>query len=220
MNFRKLKQDSLRIIGYYVLSHAVDLLCKTLRVTMVNKDIIDKLESENQNYILAFWHGTMLLPWFLQKGKNFSALVSQSKDGELLSRILKKWDYEVVRGSSHKGGEVALGIMVDLAKNKKSIAITPDGPRGPVFKMKAGAVITAKKAQVPLVLVGAGYKKKRVLKTWDSFQVPKFFSKAKVVYDGPYCIAPELDYDATGKMISTCEQRCIEIQKDAGIFLV
>jgi len=58
----------------------------------------------------------MLLPWYLNRNKNFAALISKSKDGDLLAKILKHWKYEVVRGSSSTGGNVALGIMADYAK--------------------------------------------------------------------------------------------------------
>lgn len=218
MSFRQLRQDSLRLFGFLVLSHVVNLLCKSLRINVVNKEIIDKLEAENRSYVIAFWHGTMLLPWFLHRRKKISALISKSKDGELLTKILRNWKYDVVRGSSHKGGEVALGIMVDYAKNKVSVAVTPDGPRGPEHKMKAGAVITAKKSGIPLVLLGTGYKKKKILKSWDKFEVPIFFTQAKAVYAGPYYINSDLDYKNTNDLIMEYERKLNEIQQEAGNF--
>ncbi len=66
---------------------------------------------------------------------------------DILTNILKKWGYNVIRGSSSNDGKEILDNLVDEAKNKKNIAITPDGPRGPEKVMKAGAVIIAKKAQ-------------------------------------------------------------------------
>ena len=93
-----------------------NVLCKTFRVTFVNKSAIDALEAEGKNYVLAFWHGTMLLPWYLNRKKNFVALVSKSKDGELLAKILKSWGYDVVRGSSSRDGNVVLRMMIELCK--------------------------------------------------------------------------------------------------------
>ncbi len=161
MKARELRQDFLRLIGQYIISIAVSVLCKTLRVTVKNSETLDQLAKENKNFIVAFWHGTMLLPWYLHRNKNVAALTSKSKDGDLLARLLKSWNYQVIRGSSSSGGEIALGIMIDYAKNNNSIAITPDGPRGPAKKLKAGAVVTARKSGLPLVLIGVGYKKKR-----------------------------------------------------------
>ncbi len=218
MKVRKLKQDTLRFIGNYFLLSAVNVLCKTLRITLTNKKVIDDLEKDGNNYVLAFWHGTMLLPWYINRKKNFAALISKSKDGELLAKILKHWKYEVVRGSSSTGGNVALGIMVDYARNKSSIAITPDGPRGPIHKMKAGAIITAKKSGLPLVLVGIGIHRKRILKSWDKFEIPSLFTKANVIFSDPIFIDKNLSYDETSKIIVSCEVKLNELQKKAKIF--
>ncbi len=218
MKLRKIRQDTLRFIGNYFLLNVVDVLCRTLRITFINKNVIEKLDKDGKNYVLAFWHGSMLIPWYLGRNKNFAALISKSKDGDLLSRILKGWNYEVVRGSSSSGGFVALGIMVDYAKNNYSVAITPDGPKGPIHKLKAGAVITAKKSGLPLVMVGIGHEKKRILKSWDKFEIPKFFSKVKVVYSEPYYVKGDLNYDETSKVIENSEQELNKLHKEANEF--
>lgn len=212
---KKVKQSFLRLLGNFFLKSAINLLCKSLKVEKVNQKIIDELQKKNQNFVLAFWHSTMLLPWYVHKNQNFAALTSLSKDGDLLARQLKNWNYKVVRGSSSKGGDVALGIMVDLAKNNYSIAITPDGPRGPVRKFKAGAVITAKRSGIPLILAGVGFYKKRKLKSWDSFEVPKFFSRAKIVYSEPIFVNSDLSYEETSELIKKCEQMLNELQDSA-----
>lgn len=218
MNTKQVKQDALRFFGSVILTHSLDALCKTLRVSYKNKKVIDDLRKQKQNYVLAFWHGTMLLPWFLHRDDGFAALTSKSKDGDLLAKQLKHWNYKVVRGSSSKGGDVALGIMVDLAKNGFSIAITPDGPRGPEHKFKAGAVITAKKSKVPVVLIGIGIKSKKKLKSWDKFQIPNPFTNVKVIYSDPVYVDAKLSYDETSKIIDECEKKLIELQKEAEKF--
>lgn len=212
---KKVKQSILRLLGNFFLKSAINLLCKSLKIEKINQEVIDELQQKNQNYVLAFWHSTMLLPWYVHRNQNFAALTSLSKDGDLLARQLKSWNYKVVRGSSSKGGDVALGIMVDLAKNKYSIAITPDGPRGPVRQFKAGAVITAKKSGIPVVLAGVGFSKKIKLNSWDSFEVPKFFSRAKIVYSEPIFVNSELSYEETSELIKKCEQMLNELQDSA-----
>jgi len=218
MKLKKVKQNTLRFTGNIFLYHAVNVLCKSLRICFVNKQTLDELVRNKKNFVLAFWHGTMLLPWYLHRNKNFAALISKSKDGDLLSKILKHWNYNVIRGSSSVGGDVALGIMVDFAKNNSSIAITPDGPRGPAFKLKAGAVITAKKSGLPLVLLGVGYKRKKRLKSWDSFQVPFFFSKAKVTFSDAIYVDSKLNYDETSKVIENCELQLRKLQEESEKF--
>lgn len=185
---------------------------------MKNSNHVHEYHKNKRNYVLAFWHGTMLAPWYIHRDKNFAALVSKSKDGSLLERVLKPWKYSVIRGSSHTGGSVALGILIDFAKNEKSIAITPDGPRGPAFKMKPGAVVTAKRSGIPLVLVGVGFNRKRELNSWDKFQIPKAFSKVNLIYSDPINIERDLSYEDTSRILEECECKLNELQKEAGVF--
>jgi lysophospholipid acyltransferase (LPLAT)-like uncharacterized protein len=218
MNTKKVKQDTLRFLGTYLLKHSLDALCKSLRVSYRNKKIIDDLKKKNQNYVLAFWHSTMIVSWYLHKNNGFAALTSKSKDGDLLAKQLKHWKYKVVRGSSSKGGDVALEMMVDHAKNNYSIAITPDGPRGPANKFKAGAVITAKKSGVPLVLMGVGVKAKTRLNSWDKFQIPNPLSRINIIYSDPIYVDKKLSYEETSKVIEDCEKRSNELQAEAEKF--
>jgi hypothetical protein len=215
MKLKKAGQNSLRFFGQLFLTNVATVLCKSLKTIKVNDEAIKKLEDENKNYILAFWHGTMLLPWYLHGNPNFAALISKSKDGDLLAKILKHWNYDVVRGSSSTGGDIALAIMIEFAKNGYSVAITPDGPRGPLHTFKAGAVVTAKKSEVPLILAGVGYQKKKVLSNWDKFEVPYFFSKAKIIYSEPIFVDANLSYEETSNIISNCENKLNELQREA-----
>jgi len=84
--------------------------------------------------------------------------------------------------------------------------------------MKAGAVITAQKSNVPIVLVGIGIKRKKILKSWDKFEIPAFFSKVKVVYSSPVYFDSQLGYNQTSDMIAYCEGKLNEVQKEAGRF--
>jgi len=218
MKSRKLYQNFLRFLGNYVLYILIQTLCKTLRIHSVRSEAFNFLLKEKEKFVLAFWHGTMVVPWYAHRKMNLLAIISQSKDGNLLAKILRKWKYKVVRGSSSKGGEVALQIMIDHAKHECPIAITPDGPRGPNFVMKAGAVITAKKSGAPLVLVGAGYKSFKSLHSWDKFQVPLPFSKVRLVYSEPIMIDKNLTREGTSKIILECEAKLNELQKRAQDF--
>jgi lysophospholipid acyltransferase (LPLAT)-like uncharacterized protein len=218
MKLKKIRQDTLRFAGNYVLFQLVNILCKSLRINFVNKEAIDELENQSKNFILGFWHSTMLLPWYLNRNKNFAGLTSKSKDGDLLAKMLKKWNYKVLRGSSTEGGDIALGLMIDFAKNGHSIVITPDGPKGPPRKLKAGAVVAAKKAGLPLILAGIGFKNKRLLKSWDSFQVPKFFTRVNVIYSDPLYINENLGREETSKVIEECEKKLNELQSEAERF--
>ena len=218
MSLKKPKQGALRFLGYHFLYYILNILCKSLKIVRQNEEIIETLNKNKQNFVLAFWHGTMLLPWYLHGSQNFAALTSKSKDGDLLAKILKKWNYKVIRGSSSTGGEVALGIMVDYAKNKYSVAITPDGPRGPRHEFKAGAVITAKRSGIPLILAGVGFKRKKFLSNWDKFEIPYFFTKARIIYSEPVYVNKGLTYEETSEVIERCNAEMNRLQTQAQEF--
>ncbi len=215
---KDLRREVLRFFGNHLLVVLVGVLCKTLKFKFINSDVIKKLDAEKKNFVLAFWHGTMIIPWYIHRNKKFVALTSKSKDGDMLANLLKHWNYVVVRGSSSKGGNIALGIMVDYAKNKCSIAITPDGPKGPIHRLKPGAVITAKKSNVPLVLMGIGVSNKKILKSWDKFEIPKLFSKVKIVYSDAIYIDSNLSFEDTSKKIDECEFILTQLQDEAETF--
>jgi len=215
MKLSDFQRNILRYIGIQFASTAIRALIKTLRIKIINGETISKLANEKKNFVSAFWHGSMMIGWYIHRNENAAALVSQSKDGEVLAKILEKWNYKVVRGSSSIGGNEALSVMIDLIRENHSLAITPDGPQGPIYKMKAGAVVSAKKTNVPLFLAGIGIKKKFVLKSWDHFEVPKPFSKVVVLYSDPVLIDDSFSYDETNQKIIECETLLNKLQKDA-----
>lgn len=205
----------LRFIGLKTAGFLSNVLLSTVKINIENKKALEKLLADKQNFVTAFWHGSMVIGWYLHRNTNCSALVSKSKDGDVLAHILNKWNYKVVRGSSHIGGNEALSILMELIGNNYSLAITPDGPTGPIHKMKAGAVVAAKKTNVPLLLVGIGCSKKIVLKSWDKFEIPLPFSKVKVKYSDAINTDQNLSYDETSNVILMCEELLNKLQKEA-----
>jgi len=218
MKLNQFQKKILNFLGLRLSNLAVNVLLKTIRLEIKNGDAVNKLFAEKKNFVAASWHGSMMIGWYLHRKKNFSALVSKSKDGDILANVLEKWNYKIIRGSSHIGGKKALELMLDLIKQKFSVAITPDGPTGPRHKMKAGAVVASKKSNVPLFLVGIGIRNKFVMKSWDSFEVPKPFSKVVVVYSDPISIDANLSYEETDQRIHECEALLNKLQKEALLF--
>lgn len=212
MDINNLKKNILQFLGKHFIFFTVQLLLKTVRLEVKNFVPLEKYLKEEKNVIVAFWHGTMILPWYLFRNKKFAGLVSKSKDGEILSKVLNKWNYFVERGSSHKGGKEAMQKIISKVQQNYSIAITPDGPTGPPFKMKAGAVIAAKKTGRPLFLAGVAFKKKIMLKSWDRFQIPYPFTKAVIIFSDEIFIDDQLEYEETDKLIEQTGNRLNELQ--------
>ncbi len=214
MKLNKFQKEILRRIGYYFANTAVNVLLKTCKIKIHRNKVIDDLISQKINFIIAFWHGYMITGWYLHKNLNCAALVSKSKDGDLLAHVLKKWNYRVVRGSSSIGGNEAMESIIELLNQKYSIAITPDGPTGPIYKMKAGAVVAAKKTGTPLILAGICSTKKIMLKSWDKFEIPLPFCTINVLYSEPIFIENNLTYDETSRIILECENMLNNLQKE------
>ncbi len=155
--------------------------------------------------IVCFWHGEMLPVWKLFAKKLPAAIVSSSRDGEVLSAILKKWKYKLVRGSSSKGGKEALEQMIDLSR-KELFLITPDGPKGPAKIFKPGAVVAAKKGGAPIYYCRIIAPKSRMFtKSWDSFILPLPFAGINVIIKGPVYVDSSLNREETGRIINWLE---------------
>jgi lysophospholipid acyltransferase (LPLAT)-like uncharacterized protein len=208
-------KNFLRFIGIKTAGFLFNVLLSTVKVRIENKESIEKLLVNNQNFVVAFWHGKMAVGWYIHRNMNCSALVSKSKDGDLLANILKRWNYKIVRGSSHIGGSEALEMLLELINQNYSLAITPDGPTGPANKMKAGAVISAKKSNVPLILAGISCNKKIVFQSWDKFELPLPFSKVTVKYSDAITIDKNLSYEETSGVITQCEILLNQLEKEA-----
>lgn len=126
--------------------------------------------------VIAFWHGKMLPVWFYFRNfKKKAGIVSNSEDGQILSDYLKILNYELIRGSSSKGGKQVIEKAISKAKDV-TILITPDGPRGPNEKMKIGAVLISHRGNVPLQLCSVDIGWSIKLNSWDKFEIPLPFS--------------------------------------------
>src|SRR5260370_17579608 len=113
----------LSLLGYLFLR----TLHATMRVRHVNAENLDG----QPRYILAFWHRHIILSLESRWRKPTTAIISRSKDGEIVSGVLHLYGAETARGSSTRGGEVALREILRDIRAGKNIAFTPDGPRGP-----------------------------------------------------------------------------------------
>lgn len=157
--------------------------------------------------IVAFWHGEMLPVWFAFRALRPVALVSSSKDGSLLSRLLQDWGYGVVLGSSSKGGKEALEQLVHEASSRV-VLITPDGPRGPAHQAKPGAVVAAQRAGVPLILVRMRASRSRTFeRSWDKFQLPMLFASIDLYVDQHWSIPANASRELVESSINEMNER-------------
>jgi len=144
--------------------------------------------------IYVFWHENILLPLFLRGHSNISMLLSRHADANILDRVARMMGFGVVRGSTFRGGSVALRELAERAA-RSSLTITPDGPRGPRRRLAAGCVFLASTLGIPIVAMGLGYDRPWRAGTWDRFAIPRPFSRARGIVSRAIAIPPDLDRD-------------------------
>lgn len=154
--------------------------------------------------VFVGWHGRLLPLFYFFRGHRIVMLVSRHRDGEYLSRVGRAMGYDAVRGSSSQGGVDALRELVRNVKLGRSLAITPDGPRGPKERFKPGALQVARLTEAPVVPVLAGCRNAWWIEGWDSFMIPKPFAAVRVAVGEPRIIArstPVRDLDAHARAL-------------------
>lgn len=155
--------------------------------------------------IFAFWHNRILAvtATFLRvypNGRNgVLVLTSASKDGMWLGELAGRLGMGAVRGSSSRRGAAAMRELMEKVATGHDIAITPDGPRGPRYRMGAGLVYLAQKAAIPVIPIHARFSRCLRLRTWDEFAIPMPFSRVDVTLDQPRMIPPAADETAFEK---------------------
>ncbi len=157
----------------------------TLRPIYVQRHFEHCVKDSGQPALLAIWHGRLLYFVHLYRHMAATVLVSRSKDGELISRILTHFGLHTTRGSSSRGGGQGLLQMVKRVHQGYHGAFTPDGPRGPRYQVQPGVVTAAQKTGAPILPAVYNAKWKRVLQSWDRFVIPLPFSRVVVVYGKP-----------------------------------
>jgi len=175
----------LSFIGWCLLS----VWSRTLKIQFINKSIPERFESEGKNIIYAFWHGRQFMLLASHRNTGIIIPASESRDGEIQANILKRFGFDVVRGSSKRKGDRALLGLVDGLRRGKSIALAVDGPRGPIYEAKQGVTYLAGKLDKPIVPVITSAKRYWVLdKIWDKYLLPVPFTTGIVMYGEPITV--------------------------------
>jgi lysophospholipid acyltransferase (LPLAT)-like uncharacterized protein len=155
----------------------------TLRFETSPEDL-ERYRTRDQPVAIVLWHNRLFLSAEIvrrfRKGRPAYALVSASRDGAWLSAFFSIVGMRTVRGSSSRLGREAATALVEVLRKGDDIGITPDGPRGPCYDLKPGALIVARRTKAPLILVGAKFRSAWRMKSWDRFYLPKPFSRVQM----------------------------------------
>ncbi len=170
----------------WLLPIAMRLLYKSLRKQVTGVEKVSK--TSKSAVIAAFWHGKMLTGWLaaqsllreLGSTASVSAVVSLSKDGDILANALARLGFQLIRGSSSRGkAEVKAEISSALTRHAH-IVLTPDGPRGPKESLKYGSIRLASEHGAAFWFLKIHHRNAWRLKSWDGFEIPKPFSTVEI----------------------------------------
>jgi hypothetical protein len=164
------------------------LLRKTLKFKVINQE-----SSDNIRCIYMFWHRNLLMMTLQRVYHGAAVMVSSSKDGELIAGPLWELGYIPVRGSSSFKGSSAMREMIKISQ-KISLAITPDGPKGPCYTCHPGIFQIAYLAKIPIVAVAVNADKEWQFNSWDRFRFPKPFAKLTMIYSDPIWVKSKDDF--------------------------
>jgi hypothetical protein len=188
----------------FVAAHALKLLRLTLRVRWENEAVVRELVGKDQRIILTFWHRRLVMMPLSYPFRRLDAkgerrgvaiLSSDSKDGERSVGTWRWFGIHAVRGTAAEDGAKALVRMIRAVREGWDFGITPDGPRGPLRKLKPGVLALARKSGAWVVPVCVAYSRAWQLKTWDTMLVPKPFSRVVVRYGTPFQVPAGSDED-------------------------
>ena len=193
----------------------IDLLCAT---TTIESEGLKKIAPilGSGKFIGACWHSRIIFFSYIFKGWNLVILVSKSKDGEIIARILQNQGHETIRGSSSRGGLRALAKQIKiLKKQQRPGVIIPDGPRGPRHKVQPGIITLAKKTGYPIVPFSYSAKKIKIFSSWDRFILPYPFTKCRIAYGDPIYVPEDTDKNSYDLFKTKLEKELCRITDDA-----
>lgn len=187
----KFKRATFINLAVYIIYFLIWLIFLTCKKTYSNTNLIPA------PCVVLFWHGRLAMMSFAyrrwwskaDKERRGKVIISDHKDGEIITRVIKFFKIGTIRGSSSKGGAKALIEAFREIKNGVDVIITPDGPRGPLHSVADGAVIIAQKQNVKIQILNYEASSFWQFKSWDKMILPKPFSTINFTLSEPFSVA-------------------------------
>lgn len=162
----------IRVIGWTLRIHIED------RARLLDPDF-------KQPMIWTFWHNRMFVVPLLRvwhaRHRTGAVLSSASRDGAIIAAVMKSFGLKSVRGSSSRRGATALLALTETLEGGEDVAVTPDGPRGPRYKLGPGVVFLARQTGAGILPIHVEYSRALRLRSWDRFMIPLPFSEVRIV---------------------------------------
>ncbi|HET9447594.1 MAG TPA: lysophospholipid acyltransferase family protein [Steroidobacteraceae bacterium] len=203
-------------LGWLIL----EIIWRTSRLRIIGLDRMKLLVQEQGAVVPVCWHQHLLVcgRFIVDRSSGLKSgfMISPSVDGQGPTMLAQMYGAHVVRGSgSYTGVRAVRGVHQAIVKDNISPGITPDGPRGPRFKFKPGAIFTAQISRKAVVPIAYAAKPAWVLKTWDKFVIPAPFAKVRIAIGEPYFPPRKLDEEQMAQAQRELERRMLETYRQA-----
>jgi len=169
---------------------------KTARIEVSGGEAYRALRGAGKPVILLVWHGRIFLAPYFFRNRGVMPLVSPSRDGEIVTRIVSRWGYKVSRGSSSHSIVRAWFEMKRELEAGGEVIIVPDGPRGPARELKPGCIKLAQQTGAPLVPFTFSASRTMELASWDRFLIFMPFARVRAFLGDPIAVDPSLRGEA------------------------
>ena len=182
-----------KLIGF-IFYYITKLISRSIRWEYFEQSKKSNIYNNKHKYIFCCWHNRLFLgPHLLPRNRVINALQSSHSDGMITSLAFQYLGMNVILGSSKKGGMQAFRKMVKRLQLGESIAITPDGPKGPKEKVKEGVIKLAQMTDTPIIPLVWATKKFKIINSWDNFVLPYPFSKGMYSFGKPIYIEKKIN---------------------------
>ncbi len=171
----------------------IKIIGGTTRFAAEGWENLEQLERQSVAPIYVFWHDRIFLSVYYFRFRSMVVMTSQSFDGEYIARFIRRFGFGAIRGSSTRGGVKALVEMIRLLRAGLPMTFTADGPKGPRYLAKPGAILLAKKTGNPIIACSVEPRKFWTLGSWDKMQIPKPFTRAQVFVSEPIYVSTDAD---------------------------
>jgi lysophospholipid acyltransferase (LPLAT)-like uncharacterized protein len=171
----------------------VRALERTIRWVQVNPGPGTEIWAKGERVILVFWHNRMLMAPFFYGGRGLKILISRHADGELIRRVMVRFHFGSVRGSTQRGGTEAFRELLRSVEEGWDIVVTPDGPRGPRYVVQRGVVELARQTGLPILPVTYSTRHRIHCPSWDGFLIPRPFTRGVFIWGHPLRVARRAD---------------------------
>ena len=175
---------------------AIKIIGSTIRWETDGTHHVMSVLDDGKIPIFCLWHNRIFASTYFLRGSGIVVITSQSLDGEYIARFLKRFGYGTVRGSSTRGGLKALVETIQCLRAGMPVALTVDGPRGPRYTAKKGAVVVANKTGNPMLPISVDLEHYWTVGSWDQMQIPKPFTRARLIVNSPIYVATHDDDEA------------------------